>query len=80
MDEALRTSREEVWWALRKLLGRLPCGSTLLLAGDFNTTIPPGGPAGQGMVLRARPSADASEVTDMIHDFRLPANYQPGIP
>ena len=35
MDETLRASRGEVWWALRKLLGRLPGGSTLLLAGDF---------------------------------------------
>ncbi|CAE7214910.1 unnamed protein product [Symbiodinium sp. CCMP2592] len=62
--------RAVVWDKVRATLGQIPQGSTLVMCGDFNTTIAKRLPyAGSGMLRKSQPSPDADSLEELQSDF-----------
>ena len=71
-QEPILAKRATLWSSLRRTLGQIPNGSTLVLAGDFNCSLEPlREHLGPGMIAATSLTPDADEVVAILQDFGL---------
>ena len=71
-QDAILAERATVWSSLRRTLGHIPNGNTLVLAGDFNCSLEPlHDHLGTGMLEPMQRTPDADEVVAILQDFGL---------
>ena len=71
-QDAILAERATVWSSLRRTLGHIPNGNTLVLAGDSNCSLEPlHDHLGTGMLEPMQQTPDADEVVAILQDFGL---------
>ena len=73
-EEVIVQKRAQVWQKIRAVLGQIPHGHKLVVAGDLNCNLEPvNACAGTGMMIPSTASPDREELVALLQDFQLRA-------
>ena len=73
-EEAIVQKRVQVWQKVRAVLGQIPRGHKLVVAGDLNCSLAPvAACTGTGMMIPTTASPDREELVALLQDFQLRA-------